>query len=306
MMIRSFVVQLAMWVAACGGGRSPAPRLANEVAQPDPSALARRADEALAATLKPDYQRPLVKKPDVLAPVRARYLDACEAGDRRSCWLADAIRRSDRAAAMVRRNCLAGDQMSCRALPWNSDLRPSKQFRGWAGRWSRCYRPECQEDLRQECAEGFAASCWRISNPSDDERARAASLAREGCREGILEECRGLFQLPGRDRPSSELEFAAGQFCRLTAICERAVSLYEHEPIKQRDALERTCQYGPKVDNIIACDTLADGYRDRLYPEPVPGRGRALAEWRCLSMHSGPGSLCMQEVDQQFPAAVTP
>jgi hypothetical protein len=294
MKMRFLVVQLAVWVSACGD-RSSAPTRSSDILDSYAAVLARHADEAFAATLKPDYERPLVKKPHGLAWVSERYLEACRAGDRRSCWLADTISTSEDAAGMVRGHCLAGDLMSCRAIRTPEGAEPDQRLRGWAGRMlsceglgcevavpTRCKWIDCQGPMQQECAAGFPASCWNRDFNKEDQQAhaRATALAREGCRAGIFAECHWLTR-NGLDR--SARGFAFSQICALTAERCGLISLYVEgdDLTKARDAEERACQYGRSREQDAMCFTLIHDYREGRYREPVPGRGLALAERGC-------------------------
>lgn len=312
-MPRFLCMQLAVWVSACGGGgetlappASPAPEA--PMGGPDVAELVRRADEALAATLKPDYDRPMVQKPDGLAWVSELYLEACRAGDRRSCWLADSINSTEATAAMVRDHCLAGDLMSCRAVRSPAGAEPDRRLRGWVGRAlscdgadceetvrTRCERLDCREPMQQECAAGFPVSCWNRDLNTEDQQAyaQAVALAREGCRAGILAECHWLWRdgLGG-----SDLKLAAHQLCTQAAVkCGVSVFVQDDDRTMSRDAEERACQYGKSVEQDAACFSLIHGYHDRWYREPVPGRGRALAERGCRG-----DADCIQRVRKEW------
>jgi len=272
-----FILLLTLLATACSrpGAAAPAPQPSSHAAAPSGPALARRADEALAATLRPDYQLPRLDEPDALARVSALYLESCRAGVRSSCWLADATHHSDAATEIVRRNCLAGDLLSCRALPADFGGGPDRRLPGWAGRSNECIFLECRNIMRRECEAGFTRSCSKIG---DADLARATIEALEACRAGVLEEC---YFLSAHTRDRSEAVFAFERICRLAANCTAGEHIYANQPLETRDALERSCQYGRGFEREIACTKLILGYLEGAYPEPVPGRARALADWYC-------------------------
>lgn len=286
MMVRSLVAQLAVWaVVACGqppatqAPATPPPPTppADRTHEPDVAALVRRADEALAAMQRPDYRRPFVQEPDTRKLVGDLYLEACRAGDRSSCWMADAVDPSERAATALRGGCLAGDLMSCRALRRERSSAPDKRLRGWASHDRTCEAPDCREILRQECEAGFPGSCNALSFLENDEgrlAARAMTLATEGCRAGLLVECRWLVVKHDGDR-----ELASEQLCSLAG--EECRFMYTLGPIKARDSFEHGCQYGRGEDQYNSCLFLELGYYEMGYPEPYPGRALEIARWVC-------------------------
>ncbi|MDB4957200.1 MAG: hypothetical protein JWO36_4769, partial [Myxococcales bacterium] len=182
-------------------------------------------------------------------------------------------------------NCLAGDKPSCRALPsYESNLTFAAP--GAAGRSEACRTaaPECDHaTLQRECAEGFGASChaWRFLGPPDLDalEARELPIVVEGCRDGLIDECKALEVTKAGDATRI---IAYEQVCKLTHDqCAMVAHAYQRAgaSARARDMLERTCQY--VADELAACLELADGYRTGKYPEPVPGRGTALRDWAC-------------------------
>lgn len=294
MMNRLLVSMALVGVLACGAPpRSPLPAPPppppSESQGPDVAALVREADRALEATLRPDYRRPMEQPLHDLVWVSDRYLEACQAGDRPSCWVAAEIhpsrhaRPSSPAIMMLRRNCRAGDQMSCRALPLDQHKEPDRSIPGWAGRAYECEERSCRDALRQECAAGLAISCRVLLAPAEatrspEERAPTVSLMAEGCRAGLLDEC-GWLVILSADLAHHRL--ASAQHCRFAARCVGMTMAPLGGPLERRNAYERTCQYGSGIDQENACMELAFGYHMGRYPEPVPGRGRALAVWNC-------------------------
>jgi hypothetical protein len=286
-MLRLLVMQVAVWSMMACGARSAKLPVSNRTSGPDVAAFVRRADQAF-ARLRPDYRRPFVQGPDVHASVSRLYLEACRVGHRRSCWMADGISHSERSGMRVRRNCLAGDVMSCRAIPAPPGLELDKRFPGWASRAGWCEGPECQKVLRQECAAGFPKSCWDLEGPSLDDhkplRVRAVMLAGRGCRAGLLEECRWLV---GHGPDSAEQAFARERVCTLgRERCERFYT-FSDSP-RARDLLEYGCQYARGRAQEIACGFAEAAYYVKGLAEPVPGRARALGTWNCEQLYHDP------------------
>jgi hypothetical protein len=298
-------------VTACAGSRGPAAPTApghhpiHDATAPDVAALVRRADEAFVAFQAPDYQRPFTPGPDVPAQISSLYLEACLAGNHRSCWLSDAFSPSRRAKMMVRRNCLAGDLKSCRAISeeWRSE--PDKRLPGWAGRTLACDTPQCRHARRQECAGGFPTSCEESEFPIPyyqmPYHRRLIERALEGCLEGILAECRWLMST------SSDGEAAivgARQLCMMTMTeCSQART---NDPVNDRDLLEHACQYGHGDEQATACRYAEAGYYvpELNYPEPYPGHARKLAEWNCTRKNNP--AMCLPDLDQRTPVQPAP
>jgi hypothetical protein len=201
--------------------------------------------------------------------------------------MSDAIRGSDEAAARVRRNCLAGDVMSCRAIGAHTPEGSEERFQGWAGR-TACAAPGCRDVLRRECEAGFPVSC-ATQEPDDPLlsgplQVRATMLALEGCRVGILDECAWL-AFKSWDR--SDRDLGAARLCKLhMELCSLT---------HNADLAEYGCQYGTGEEQDHACFAAERGYYELGQPEPVPGRARALAERRCRK-DAGDLELCLQEV----------
>jgi len=294
------VVLLALWgSAACRGGRAPTARLSHRAAEPSVAALVQRADEAFATFQKPDYGRPLVQGPDISRRVGSLYWEACRAGDKRSCWLADVLAHSEQTEVAVRGNCLAGDLMNCRALELYATSELDKRLRGWAGRTRVCRTPECREATRSECADGFPVSCWNLSQDGEPKALeRATHLALEGCRAGLLVECR-LLQRTGSITASL---FAHERLCTLALEQCRSFSEYDYpdHPEGIRDALERGCQFGTGEEREFSCGMVVySGYLEGKYPEPVPGRALALGEWYCRLKEPDP-TLCLHSLRERI------
>ncbi|HWU87203.1 MAG TPA: hypothetical protein VN253_08010 [Kofleriaceae bacterium] len=300
---RMFVVQLAMgFMMACGRPAPvPAPAPRNQARAVSVADLVRRADEALTASRPPDYRRPQMEGPDPTRQVKDLYWKACRAGDRRSCWIADAMGHGD-AKAIIRRNCRAGDLMSCRALSPEFEPKPDRRLHGWAGRADPCDTPECQETQRQECTDGFPVSCERLDSAEPHDPfdpgpllQRAGKLALDGCRAGILEECSWL-EFGHRDLDEKAL--AAEQLCILALKdCRYAYK----DPIVYRDLMERGCQYGKDEEQRDTCRWLGNGYYDLQYPEPYPGRAREIGEWNCARKRDP--AKCLKELEARTPTA---
>lgn len=245
---------------------------------------------------EPDYRRPVEQVTSSRTSAAAQFLEACRAGDKRSCWMAMTLVDASgwqAAAALVERNCRAGDLMSCRALPAEHHKLVFADAPGEVGRSWRCSQfnqvPACDllgiASMRSECAAGFVASCWNLefAQPPLPDRveigARIAGLAQEGCEQGLVDDCRALVRHATGDLEvlaSERLCALVGEHCPqlATARVERG------EPVRARDALERGCQH-PSKATLMVCLELGQGYLDAAYPEPVAGRGQALVDWAC-------------------------
>jgi hypothetical protein len=255
--------------------------------------LVARAEQSLAQSLPLDYRRPFSDHESARPATASLYLEACSAGDNPSCWIAGQLGASE-ARALVRANCVAGDIMSCRAIPRGEATDPETP--GWAGRGTLCDKdspyaqPENKrcgiDDLRRECLAGFPFSCWQMGHgPPDmipDREAlanRVAPLSRAGCQARIGNECNNM----SNEYTDAERLLVAERMCPLVVSwCAVLSKHYRNrgELVRARDLAEQHCQYGR---DISACRRLGADYADRTFPEPVPGRGEALLNWGCAS-----------------------
>ncbi|HET7502282.1 MAG TPA: hypothetical protein VFK02_14790 [Kofleriaceae bacterium] len=176
----------------------------------------------------------------------------------------------------------AGDLLSCRAIP---ETTPVPGAMGAAGRSLACEDPDgpqCDvELLRRGCDAGFPVSCFHLARRADWRTrehkalmARGTSLAYDGCRARIADECAAILNLPGEYfgvMSSSELGLLD---------CEQVAELHRRrgDLVGARDLLERQCQYARIAS---PCIELGEAYRTHALPEPVPGRGEALLTWGC-------------------------
>jgi hypothetical protein len=291
----------------CRGEPQRVEHAPSNIARIDSTALARRADEAFAASLAADIGQPFAATAHDREPVRTLYLDACRAGDRRACWLAAAIHpheadADDVAEALVRDGCRAGDLMSCRAIhrPIAHDDLPGHSGRSCWGTplakrlgmhdCTTCSKP-CDADLaqlRDECTAGFPLSCRLVSDidakhpepPLSDERVHA--LERDGCERGVMRDCE--LWSTRRSRRA-----ALKRLCEL--VIDRCRDLGEaaydpdlggpsDDPVLARDAYERLCQYSPVAERAANCAPLIELYASGVVLESTPGRRDALARWQ--------------------------
>lgn len=297
-------------LVGCGHPRA-APTLHNATPANDPSLLVQRADRALAASLRPDFEEPFAAAPPDRGPVRALYLDACRAGVHRACWIASALHPHEtdpdpEAEALVIANCRAGDLASCRAI--RTPVAPTDDLPGHAGRscWGTplakrfqrdactgCSKP-CNPDvatLHHECAAGFPLSC-RLASFIDDghpdaneDPVRIHAIERADCASGMVREC---------DLESSYMVVSATRTA-LARDCQLAIdrcrdlgdSAYNEElssptddPIVARGAYERLCQFSPVAERAASCAPLIDFYTAGAAPEAAPGRISALQRWQ--------------------------
>jgi hypothetical protein len=271
-----------------------------------PNPLAQRAEEALDSDTPLDYERPFVDQPRERDETRELFIEACNAGDRPSCWKAMYVARDQidyhvfdmPTRDALARNCRGGDAWSCRALPgeravgrWTFPGAP-----GEMGRSEACNEEpmasKCDlAELRRECDDEFAWSCWLLASSAaadaeaDQLRARAEALALEDCRHDILKHCLGVFG-PRTDMttrwPEAARADALRRLCRFhRQYCDDIANNLEKQhgkPDEVRDLRELACQY---TDYRIGCLRLAVGYLDGKYAEPVPGRGQRLLDHDC-------------------------
>jgi hypothetical protein len=298
-------------VAGCGGSAPPpaasAPRpVALNPAPPiDPHAriVARvHADAALQELAPLDYERPFKAKPWDRGATAKLFGDACQLGDKHACIIAAQLVPLDESGEsyrVVEANCLAGDLMSCRALPLDDH---APRFRKAPGEMSR--RVECQyphvrapcdpQALRAECIAGFPAACADIGfvvppvPDADELQDRWPILSMDGCRAGIASECENVDSFR-----SDSIRFEMSQrLCELRPDdCAGLGFVYKsrNDPTHARDSFERECQYGG-AHQSASCAQLAGAYLDGTLEEPVPGRAQALLDWACpqlaATMHS--------------------
>lgn len=128
---------------------------------------------------------------------------------------------------------------------------------------------ECNEAaLAAECKAGFPRSCEMSSDPWL--QARAAKLAAEGCRVGLVKEC----PIEGTWEDFKWRCWVAPVMC--FRFSPKVRDDYPYEPAR-RELAERAC----RLLGRDACIYLAAQYADGRFPQPVPGRARALAERFC-------------------------
>ncbi len=181
--------------------------------------------------------------------------------------------------------------------------RIDKGLPGSLGRSHSCHNGyNCDRDaLQQECEAGFPNSCEDIVklderthdmvSPDEETFAvrialitRIVRLARQGCHADIVSECYQLaFWKPDvPDVPDTEADdrlFGYERLCRIGwSYCDALGDMYlaKGNREKAQVAYERACQGDPAW-----CNEAVRGYLDDHLPEPVPHRGRDLAEWAC-------------------------
>lgn len=261
-------------------------------------ALRARADRSLAASWPLDYDRPLKAHEADRPATAALYAEACRGGDKQACWIAATLGGwSPAISAAVHDNCVAGDLLSCRALPRDRSDAVAPAFPeapGRAGRSVACGRaaeqpgaPACDLGaLRSECTLGFPHSCELASARADPASrdhdaldARQRELARDGCRARIGREC-GEQLVGGNAAEEREID---ERMCPLERDWCGNLSLLAQDAgdlVRARDLAERVCQYGA-ADSANSCVALAGRYLGGELPEPAPRRGEALLTWAC-------------------------
>jgi hypothetical protein len=238
----------ALVVIAIAGCARSEPALSHHTSS-NPAELAAKADAAFAASLAPDYRQPFAAAGIDPSPVRAQYLDACAAGDSRSCWVARSLAHGlggdSVANDLLRRHCRDGDRTSCRALT---------RFRGddLPGHTGRTCQPlvDCERHraaLDAECAAGFPHSCLAAAYDrlatNGAGIARAVDLAANGCQRGILEECSIVLE---HEHDPRRWIAAATRTCELSSddcVALGRRQLRDGKPAEARDAYERQCQH---------------------------------------------------------------
>lgn len=246
--------------------------------------IAMLADLTLHSSPSVDYARPMNRKPtERRETMRKWFRELCARGDHDACrkeaWLRapDAPHVQDVGTAFqhVAEECESGDMLSCGALPM--DLPPfwgPSRFPDLPGATSRgrtCApdpMPDCDLNaVRLECFAGLPLACTELYAVADDgHRAALAARTREvrdaSCRAGNLFECD-----VDDVRECEYKDDCAGLSGAAAARGDR---------LRERDLLERTCQY---TSAWGACEILVGDYGRHTYPEPVPGRARALKAW---------------------------
>jgi len=288
---------LAQRYELCTGDAAPAAR--SHAPSASAEQLFASAETMLQDSFALDNQRPFANATRDVTRVRERYLDACRAGHARACWIAMRLDGAvhEPAARFVRDNCLAGDTLSCRALP--DDMLVDAP--GGTARERHCVRSPDESHcdlhkLRRECVQGFAKSCHRLwsvlaARPDDPhEVGMVATLAvvaaQVGCAAGIVDECGPLHWI-GTDpdmrwkRSLQELQ-ARQRYCALVAgrCAELAPQFEASAPVVARTLYELDCQRWPDSGEGT-CLRLGRLYVERALPEPASGRGMALIRWAC-------------------------
>jgi len=283
----------------------------------DPQGLAAAAERLMVSSLELDYEAPMRPHPGIVMRQRAvdMYLGACRAGDRPSCWHAAYVQPPrltgpERRAALwlVGRNCLAGDQMSCRALIAD-DFR---QF-GFAGRATEacqdglaagCENAAEEEALRagadpwqarrpwleHGCTIGDARCCHRLADLAAEHgvsslvvekwRSRAVDRARDECAAGVARSCELLHQADPRDPGAAgRMVAAAGEGCRAGLIdeCQLLGSPSTDDRALRIHGMGRYCAV-----QGFGCLQLADLHlRDAPGPDREPAKARDAYETAC-------------------------
>jgi hypothetical protein len=257
----------------------------------------------------PDYERPFNVKPWERSMAAELFRGRCERGDKRSCIVEAELRPLDEAGTAFRTveaNCLAGDNMSCRALP-PDELGPRfPKAPGAMSRRRRCqgvYSPTPCDPvvLRDECLAGFAVGCLELMftppHPADYDALFDSwtPKSRIGCAAGVETEC----ELAVTDPDNNDVKATAQLLCDLRRErCDRLAGLYRElkDYPNERDTLEIACEYGKNA--WTSCIELGAGYLQHHFEEPVAGRGQALIDWACpgLAGWAGPDEVARRPI----------
>lgn len=278
---------IAIVLAACGAGHenqvapTPSEPLANSVD------LRAKAEAELSSDTPPDYERPMKTKPVDRSKAIALFYSACIADDHYSCRVEAELLDGDPSEVFrtVASECKRGDTLSCRALPLNDKIWLFPDLPGRWGRNPKCtygYKKECDmAALRIECDTGFPYSCIALTSLAAPDRAidsQTNRFAAEGCEQGAMNECGYI--LPAKIT-------AAKRACVALFQCVPLGDLYaaaeQHE--LERDARERWCQFS--TEGLGGCLELAEDYVQKKFPEPVPGRAKALLNYACPKFYPG-------------------
>ena len=283
------------------GAGSAHPKAVAPAAPEDPGkALAAKADQALAESMKLDYRRPFSGARPDRDPIRMMYFKACQRGDHRSCWMSTqlAMRQgahdayADEAEAKIRDNCVGGDALSCRAVSKPETL-PGDPAHIASAKACGTDTPCDLAAVRQACKAGFPANCFTVMTrdakaadvPQIEEVGR--KLSREGCTAGILEECSLLrnFAPMGTEGWRADQLLMVDRLCTIAYYhCELAGIIEDPaEVTKIRDAFERACQFDDPGEEGESCHDAWRAYTDAKsgVTEPVPGRAKQLRDWVC-------------------------
>jgi len=279
-------------VTGCASASKALPPLSEHAAPSEPR---RPVSDILEQDTPLEYTRPMAGASRNRAKTIELFHERCVAGDHYACRIEAQLLpvAPDAAYARVARDCRAGDQISCRALPGD---RSSWLFPDELGAMSR--KPECVVEpragcdlvaLRAECARGFPMACDELSVVPDSPEllplaTKTNELAVAGCSGGIADECRWAVAVDHSITPRKFL-------CLMALDCGELAREYERTGQKDlaRDAYERACQYGK--DPIDTCLDLAAKYVSHELTEPVSGRAAGLVNFACPQIRASPKAI---------------
>lgn len=187
-----------------------------------------------------DYRAPILREARSRDRAAMLYLAACREGNARSCWLglviADAADAARPLAIATGRNCLAGDEPSCRALAGDLRLRLGDRDAHAlcaAGLAAACSTVDRRPFLQRGCDLGDAASCFALRSLDRDRttavvefrQARALDRAIAECVRGFPHSCVLISQLDpsAAARWLPQLRTEAGIGCRAGLLDECAL-----------------------------------------------------------------------------------
>jgi hypothetical protein len=168
----------------------------------------------------------------------------------------------------LQKGCDLGDAWSCE-IAVDLDERAGKPEAEIAALTQRTV-----ERARVECGQGSAASCLYLGKFHHGDKKRVEVTAKEGCSAGMYEDCEVLTR---NDLDPTLRAYAMEQHCALQGYGCNILAGTRTDPTGIRDAYEHGCQLGARED----CLELVKRYRAKTLPEPVPGRGRDLADYLC-------------------------
>lgn len=176
------------------------------------------------------------------------------------------------ADALLDAGCKHGDTDACLDL-WRESLTDARKLRA---------HDRARATAAVQCKAGFNQTCTLFDSSREVApfetvegfAALALERAQRGCARGLLPDCLTVAQLADGDLRDDALTV----HCATRAIgCRALAELRGTDRLGGRDAMELGCQRG----NDELCGKLVRGYRSKLWPEPVAGRGAAIAAWLC-------------------------
>ena len=163
-------------------------------------------------------------------------------------------------------SCASGDWQACYSLETHATHlhEPQSTIDEWHGKTKAAARAACRRGSPYACI--FSSESLRDKDMAEVERL-AAPFVEQRCPRGYLSDCMGI----GKDD-----RWLAFRCSRTGVGCEFIGDATN--PVIERDALETGCQF----QRVETCAELGRGYRQKRFPEPVPGRAEAIKNYVCM------------------------